>query len=417
MKTLRALKTKEVSGWYKWELITLLWFAFFFNQGDRQIFNVVIPLIKPDLGLSDVQLGLVATIFTLLYGLLVPVAGYTGDILPKNRIVFASLLIFSAGTLLTGLSTGIVMLIIFRSIATGAGEAFYYPAANSLIGVYHRKTRAQAMSIHQTANYIGIVMSGLIGGYIGENYGWRQAFYVFGSLGIVLAAVVFIRLKNEKQHMAQPVKTTNIPVKQVIRHIFQKPTLTLLSLAFGGMVFVHIGYLTWIPTFLHEKFDLSLTNSGFSSVFYHHLLAFAGVILGGRLSDKLSVKRKKIRMEIEFLGLLLGAPFIWWMGQTGSLTLAYVALAGFGFFRGMYDSNLFAAPFDVIEPEYRSSATGVMLSFAFVIGALAPVVLGWMKQGIGLSYGIASLSGVYVVSAILVFIATRFFFEKDFISE
>ena len=413
------MKTKGISKWYKWELIILLWFAFFFNQGDRQIFNVVIPLIKPDLGLSDVQLGLVATIFTFLYGLLVPLAGYTGDIVPKNRIVFGSLLIFSAGTLLTGLSSGLVMLIVFRSIATGAGEAFYYPAANSLIGVYHHKTRAQAMSIHQTANYIGIVMSGFIGGYIGENYGWRSAFYVFGALGIMLAVIVFIRLKDEKQHInPNPSKVSaNIPVKQIIRHIFKKPTLILLSFAFGGMVFVHIGYLTWIPTFLHEKYDLSLANSGFSSVFYHHLLAFVGVILGGRLSDRLSVKRKKIRMEIEFLGLLLGAPFIYWMAQTDSLMVAYIALAGFGFFRGIYDSNLFAAPFDVIEPQYRSSATGVMLSFAFIIGALAPVVLGWMKQGIGLSYGIASLSSVYVISAILVFIATRFFFEKDFVPE
>ena len=114
---------------YKWQLVLILWFAYFLNQGDRQIFNVVIPLIKADLMLSDVQIGLVATVFTLIYGILVPVAGFTGDLLRRKWIIFFSLLIFSVGTLFTGLSSGIVLLIVFRSITTGGGEAFYYPAA------------------------------------------------------------------------------------------------------------------------------------------------------------------------------------------------------------------------------------------------------------------------------------------------
>ena len=65
---------------YKWELIGIFWVAYFLNQGDRQIFNVVIPLIKADLMLDDVQIGLVATLFTLVYGILVPVAGFAGDL-------------------------------------------------------------------------------------------------------------------------------------------------------------------------------------------------------------------------------------------------------------------------------------------------------------------------------------------------
>jgi len=54
---------------YSWELIVLLWGAFFLNQGDRQVFNSVIPLIREGLGLSDVQIGLVGTIFTVISGL------------------------------------------------------------------------------------------------------------------------------------------------------------------------------------------------------------------------------------------------------------------------------------------------------------------------------------------------------------
>ena len=69
---------------YKWELVILLWLAFFFNQADRQIFNVVLPMIRDDLGLSDADMGLVASILTLVYGLLVPVAGFLGDRVNKK---------------------------------------------------------------------------------------------------------------------------------------------------------------------------------------------------------------------------------------------------------------------------------------------------------------------------------------------
>ena len=121
---------------YKWELIIMLWVAYFLNQGDRQIFNVVIPLIKEDLHLTDVQLGFVASVFTIVYGCLVPFGGYMGDFLKRKWIILISILIFSIGTLCTGFSGGLVSLIILRGITTGGGEAFYYPAATSLISQY-----------------------------------------------------------------------------------------------------------------------------------------------------------------------------------------------------------------------------------------------------------------------------------------
>ena len=106
---------------YKWELIIMLWVAYFLNQGDRQIFNVVIPLIKEDLHLTDVQLGFVASVFTIVYGCLVPFGGYMGDFLKRKWIILISILIFSIGTLCTGFSGGLVSLIILRGITTGGG--------------------------------------------------------------------------------------------------------------------------------------------------------------------------------------------------------------------------------------------------------------------------------------------------------
>ena len=403
---------------YKWQLVIILWFAYFLNQGDRQIFNVVIPLIKADLLLNDVQIGLVATLFTLVYGILVPVAGFAGDLLRRKWIVFFSLLIFSVGTLFTGISNGIILLIVFRSITTGGGEAFYYPAATSLLGQFHQKTRAMAMSIHQTSLYAGIVASGFIAGYIGENYGWRMSFFTFGLIGALWAFVLLWKVKDTPMPKVEKVENENKPsFVEIVKAVFSRPTVYFLSLAFGCMCFVNVGYLTWMPTYLHEKFGMTLSAAGLHSTLYHFLFAFFGVMIGARISDKLSMKRKQIRMEVEIIGLLLGAPFIFWMGATDAKTGCYVAMALFGIFRGMYDSNLFAALFDVIEPRYRASSMGVMLAVAFIIGALAPVILGWVKTVAGLETGIMLLSSFYLLGAMLIVTGLVFFFRKNYCQE
>lgn len=398
---------------YKWQLIIMLWIAYFLNQGDRQIYNVVIPLIKDDLHLTDVQLGLVATVFTITYGCLVPFGGFLGDFLKRKWIVFTSILIFSIGTLCTGFAGGLISLIVLRGITSGGGEAFYYPAATSLISQYHQKTRAMALSIHQTSLYVGIVASGFIAAYIGEHFGWRASFLTFGLGGLLLCILLFFKMEDTPQQ----VQESRHSIAYVIKEIFRKKTVWMLSIAFGCMCFVNIGYVTWMSTFYYEKFHLSLSTAGFTSMFFHFSAAFLGVLIGGRLSDKYASKRKTVRMETEFVGLLLGAPFIFLMGYTSSLYVSYAMLALFGIFRGIYDSNLYAALFDVIEPKLRASSVGIMTAFAFIVGAMAPLALGYIKTHYGLSIGISSLSVFYFIGAIMVLIGISFFFKKEYYKE
>ena len=152
-------------------------------------------------------------------------------------------------------------------------------------------------------------------------------------------------------------------------------------------------------------------------MFYHHLAAFAGVLVGGRWSDHIAENRKKFRVEIKMMGMLLGAPFIFLMGSANELWWCYLGLAGYGLFRGIYDSNLFAALYEVIDPKYRSSATGIMISFAFLVGALAPVILGSIKQRAGLELAIQLLAIVQIIAGILLWQAAKKTFLKDQIVE
>ncbi len=393
---------------FNWEFISLLWFAFFFNQADRQVFNIALPAVRDDLGLNDVQLGLIASAFILAIGVFVPLAGYVGDRFSKKSVIMLSLLIWSSATFFTGFSGGFLVLILLRSIV-GGSEAFYAPAANALIGEKFKSNLGHAMAIHQTALYIGIIGSGIIGGYITEHYGWRTVFYIFGGIGIILFIIMLFRLENGLVSYREQ----KITVFDGIKSLVANRTALFLTASFACMVFVNVGYLTWTSTFLHEKFGLSLTEAGFSSMFYHHACAFVGVMISGKFSDKLAAKNIGARLKIQACALLLGAPFIFFMGWGATLPVVYVSLGLFGLFRGMYDSNIYASLFAVVDERIRASVSSAMIMCAYIIGSLAPTVLAYFKSEVGLTNGLASLSLFYILGGILIFIALKFTFKRD----
>lgn len=400
---------KEPGKGYKWELLALLWLAFFLNQADRQIFSVVLPLIREDLGLTDAELGLIASALVWTYGLLVPVAGFLGDRFSRKNIIAISLIFWSVATLSTGFCATLIQFVLLRGVATGGGEAFYAPSANALISQHHTKTRSFALSLHQSAVYIGIILSGVIAGYVGETYGWQKAFFVFGAFGILVGIVVFMRLQKDVPEMTE----TQPEILKTAGVIFRKPTAVLLTLGFACMVFVNVGYLTWMPSFIATKFNLSLAQAGFNSLFYHHVGAIIGVVIGGKLADTLSLKDRKARLLVQGIALLLASPFIFWMGAGETEIVTYAALFVFGVFRGAYDSNIFASLYEVVAVRIRSSASGLMLMCAFLTGAFSPYILGILKPSLGLSLGLSLLSIAYVLGGLMVILAALLFFKKD----
>ena len=415
---------------YKWEVLVLLWIAFFVNQADRQVFNVVLPLIKEDLALSDVQIGTIATAFNLVYALLVPMAGYIGDLFSRKWIVSLSILFWSVATMFTGLSNGMIMLIVMRSVATGGGEAFFGPSNYALLASYHnRETRSFAMSIHQTSYYVGVILSGFVAGYIGQHYGWRSAFLVFGAVGVIHAVVMIFRLKDKSEEgkvnseegkvisekvNSGGVKGEKISIFEGFRVLFTTPTAVMLTIGFSGLIFVLTGYLTWMPTYLFEEFNMSLAEAGFHSMFYTHLFAFFGVMIAGKLSDKLAGKNPANRILLQAGGLLFAVPFIVMMGNSGTLAAIYIGFAGFGFARAFFDANTYTVLYDVIPEKYHSSASGVMIMLGFAVGSLSPLILGLMKPVLGLSFSISSLAVIWLVCGLLMVVAYKFFYNRDY---
>jgi len=409
---------------YKWELLGLLCLAFFFHQGDRAIYGVVATEIQADLQLSKSQIGLVGAILFWTIAVMTPIAGYLGDMLRKKVMITGALLFWSSTTALTGLSSGFFSLAMLRSVATGGSESFYAPPAYALLARFHQKTRALAMSVHQAALYIGVMTSGFIGGFVAQHWGWRSVFYVYGGVGIFIGLVFVFRLKDERdfvgdggenQPAARP-KWEN-PLRS-LSLIFRTPTALLLATGFTAVVFVNNAYVVFAPAFLEEKFGLSEMYAGTYAMLFHHLAALVGVLIGGPLSDAWAQKTAGARLRLQTGAMLLGALAIVYMGFGSTVLATCAGMALFGLFRGLYESNTHASLFEVIEPKYRSSAVGAMVMMAFLIGAAAPWLMGFLcDRGLSMSSVFAGYSLAYVVGGLAVGLGLLVFYRRDRIVE
>ena len=418
------MKPVKEGKFYKWEVLILLWMGYLLNQADRQVFNTVLPAIRDALSLTDTSVGLIATLFNLAFAVFVPIGGWMGDRFSRKWVVTISVLLFSVATMFTGMAGTFLMLVVLRSIATGGGEALFGPSNYSILAQYHTDTRARAMSIHQTAYYIGVILAGWLAGLIADKIGWEYSFLVFGGFGLIWGVLMIFRLNNKPVETAAPSDPSVISSEveksakpgflDGFKAVFTTPTALTLTLGFSGLIFVITGYMTWVPAYLQEEFGQTQAQAGFNSMFWTYVAAFVGVLLAGSLSDKFAVKDNKYRMWLQALGLLLGAVFLFFMGGDRSLTIVYICFAGWGFFRAFFDANTYAVLYDVTPPRLHASCASVMGMTGFAIGSLAPLILGALKQSLGsLSSTFTILAVIWVVCGVMMFLAANVFYKRD----
>ena len=197
--------------------------------------------------------------------------------------------------------------------------------------------------------------------------------------------------------------------------VFTTPTALVLTIGFSGFIFVITGYMTWVPAFLQEEFGQSQAAAGFNSMFWTYLAAFLGVLLAGTLSDKIAIRDRKVRMVIQGVGLILGAAFLFFVNGGMTLWLIYLCFAGWGFFRAFFDANIYTVLYDVTPARLHASCSSALITTGFAVGALAPVILGAMKESMGsLSATFPVLGAVWIVCGILMLIVSRTHYQKDY---
>jgi MFS family permease len=408
---------------YKWYVVGMLWWMAFFNYADRQAVFSVFPLLEKELHLSPVQLGLLGSSFAWVYGLTAPFAGNIVDRIRRKTAILTGLHTWSLVCIATALSRRFSHLLFFRA-AEGLGETSYFPASMSMISDYHtKKTRSRAMGIHQSSVYFGTIAGGYFAGLIGQRYGWRSSFVVFGGCGVLLGLVLFKFLREPNRGAAdladagggeQAVATRRMSIPDFLGVVRRTPTVITLMLAFMCENFTTMVLFTWMPSFLYGKFHLSLAMAGLTATIYIQLASMVGAPLGGWLADWTRSRTPGGRMIVQGFGILFEAPFVVWCALSPTLSWLPVGLTLWGFFRGFYEANIFASVFDVVRPEGRGTATGFMNMMGWLAGGgTAPILIGYLALRVGLSRAIAMTSSSYVLSALLLFTGVLLFVKRD----
>lgn len=422
------------SSKYRWFVVMMLWAICFLNYADRQVIFSVFPLLAKEFGFSKLQLGLVGSSFMWVYAGGSFFAGFLCDRWSRKSLVFGGCFFWSIVTMATGWCSKLWQFVMVRALE-GLGEVFYFPASNSLIADYHSKTRSTALSFHQSGVYLGTIAGTWFGAWIAEHYGWRYGFYFFGGIGVILTLALVRFLKEPVRGAAEKIltiageddiATTISPAHEELcskptfleslTHVFQRPITLLLILAFISANFVAGIFLAWMPTFLYEKFSMSLTFAGCSAVMTVQVASIIGVLCTGKLVDSLSQKIVGARVLIQAISLLVGCGAIVAVGTTSVVTWLLVAMVCFGFCKGGYDGGIFASQFDYVEPRFRGSIVGLMNTFGWTGGALGALVLGAASNaGKGtamerMSTAISWSSSIYLLGALLLF--TAFFITQ-----
>lgn len=394
----------------------MLWCISFFNYADRQAIFSVFPLLEREMGLSPVQLGLLGSSFAWIYGLMGPFAGLVVDRVKRKSAILAGLHTWSMICAATAVSRSFGQLLAFRA-AEGLGETVYYPASMSMIGDYHGiRTRSRAMGLHQTSVYIGTIGGGFFAGMIGQQYGWRWSFVVFGGLGILLGFVLhFFLIEPKRGAMEERGGVVSaMPAQDALAMLARTPSVLLLTAAFACSNFVAVVLLSWMPKFVFDKFHLSLAMSGLTATLFVQLASMMGAPAGGYLADRFRMKTTRGRVAVQLAGVICGAPFVALCGLSGSVGTLLFALTAWGFFKGLYDANIWASLFDVVAPGARGTACGLMNAVAWLLGGgTAPLVIGLIAQRESLGFAIAVASVVYLLAGVFLAIAAVGFVDRD----
>ena len=382
-------------------------------MSDRQLFGLLVPLIREDTGMSNVQIGMIDTVLYWVIAAMMPLSGFAGDRWPRTRVITVAVLGWGALTLLTGFAGGLLGFVILRSVLCTSVQTFYGPSAYALMADEHKATRTTALSLHQGAMYTGMLVSGALVAVILAKFGsWRWVYFLFGGatilVGIAFAAVFW---RDGRMSAASQRKS----ISDGMKAFFCNPAALCAGAGYVALIFAANACMSWAPTFIADKFSLDVGTVGKGVMFGPNLAAMVTVLSAGFVTDFFVRRFPRFRLGVQISALVVGVPIFAVFGFAPSAGVCFAMLIGWGIVRGLFQSNTFTSIFDVVPAESRSSAVGFVNVFAYVVGSFAPVVFGFISHrwGVrGFEVGFAALGALLVVAAVMMAYSYFRLFQK-----
>ena len=379
------------------------------NYIDRQVLFAVFPLIKSGLHLSDTALGFLGSAFMLSYLLFAPLFGWLGDHWSRTGLASGGLVVWSMATALAGFAPGYRTLLAARA-TVGIGEASFGTVSPGLVADYFPKERrGQILSWFYVAIPVGSALGYLLGGVLGQKYGWHTAFMMVGLPGLLLAIpIALLRTPPRGGDDAAP-QGQKRKVSAGYAALFRNRSFVCNTLAMAAMTFAIGGLAQWLPSFLHRfhALDVARGNTLFGATTV--LAGILGTLAGGWLGDRWQKRSGNGYLLVSGWGFMIGTPFAVWAILSPGLTICMTAIFIAEFFLFLNTGPLNTVILNVTSPAVRAMAFAVNIFFIHALGdAVSPSILGWLSDRWDLRSALLITPIAMVLAAMLCFICGRF---------
>jgi MFS family permease len=352
--------------------LAILTFINLFNYLDRFVLAAVLESIKVDLRFTDTQLGWLATGFIVVYMMTSPLFGVFGDRARRPPLIALGVAIWSVATALAGFARGFVSLFTTRSLV-GVGEAAYGTIAPALLADHFPiEKRGRVFAVFFAAIPVGSALGYVVGGFANDHFGWRGAFWIAGTPGLLLSLLV-LAVKEVPRGQHDAAAADAAPAKAPLAaylDLFRNRQYLLTVLGYAAYTFALGGLAFWTPAFLIRERGLSHGEA--TKVFGGIVVVtgFIGTFLGGWAGDWLLKRTKESYLWVCGVSALLAAPFAYlsFSQPDKRIYLPAMVIAEILVFASTGPVN--SAIVNLVAPTERASAVALSI---FVMHALGDV--------------------------------------------
>lgn len=350
----------------------------FLNYIDQRLLSAVLESIKAEWTLSDAQGGLLGSVFVIVYTMAAPV-GYLGDRLRRKNLIAGGVLLWSLATVGAAFARNYHELLLARALL-GVGEACYATIAPSIIAdLYSPDRRSRKLAYFYLATPVGSALGYIIGGYIGQYYGWRAVFLCGGLPGLLFALLAFLMIEPERgryDHSEGPA-APGLSLPATIKRLLQTPAWRINTIGLAMMTFTVGGLALWMPSYLERVHGM---EQGPANLLFGGITVVAGIcgtLVGGALGDRMQARSAGGYFKLSGIGLLACSPFVVLMTLIGWLPGVFIVVFVAELLLFLNTGPLNAALVGCVPVQMRGSAFAVNILCIHAFGdALSNLLLG-----------------------------------------
>lgn len=381
------------------------------NYVDRQALYAVFPLIKVDLQLSDTGLGLLGSAFMLSYMCAAPLFGRLGDRKNRARLAAGGVVLWSVATIASGMAASYRMLLGSRALV-GVGEASFGTVSPGLLADYvSRARRGWTLSLFYLAIPVGSALGYILGGQLGQAFGWQAAFMMVGVPGLLLALPLYL-LKDPRTITGADAAGRE-PLTVELGRFWHNRTYRYATFSMAAMTFALGGLAQWAPTFLQRNFGLELARGNTLFGMITVVAGIVGTVAGGWLGDLCQRRSAAGYLYVSAGGFLLGAPLMVLALLTSSQTVCLGAIFCAELFLFLNTGPLNTVVVNVVTPGKRAMAFALNIFAIHALGdAVSPAIIGALSDQWGLATALL-ITPLAVVCAAVCALWGRAFVAED----